>query len=43
MPEIRQLKDGRWQVMREDGASIALTREQWLVLLVLLKEQEDAN
>lgn len=26
---VRQLPDGRWQVMRDDGASLALTFDEW--------------
>jgi hypothetical protein len=31
--KVRQLKDGRWQVMRPDGASLALTMEEWLAVM----------
>ena len=28
--QVRQLKDGRWQVMNDVGASLALTRDMWV-------------
>lgn len=27
--KVRKLKDDRWQVMRDDGASLALTYDEW--------------
>lgn len=41
--DIRQLTDGRWQIIRDDGVYFSLTYEQWQEAMAKIEEARSGH